>query len=135
MSRASVLVFDWGQVELRHRLCRRCGLEFWICRSCDRGHRYCSRACSSQARAESLSRARKKHRNSDEGRADHRDHEQQRRERIKDREFTAGVGDQGSQVKEYAANPISMNLQPKQFFHVGVRFCVICKRSEEVDSC
>ena len=135
MSRDSPLVVDWGQVELRHRLCRRCGAEFWICRSCDRGHRYCSGTCSGQARAESLRRARRKHRHSDEGRADHRDEEQQRRKRIKDRQIPGGVGDQSSQAKDFAANPVSMNPQLKQFFYSSLEFCVICKRHEEAESC
>jgi hypothetical protein len=77
------------RVELRRRQCGSCREMFVICRSCDRGHRYCSRECSGRARAASLRRARRRHRHSPEGRADHRDAERRRRLRRR-------VGDQGS---------------------------------------
>lgn len=67
--------------ELRPRLCRWCSREFFVCSSCDRGVRYCTTACSTLARRRSVQRARRKHRRSPEGRADHRDAERARRAR------------------------------------------------------
>ena len=32
-------------VVLRLRICRICGMFFWICRHCDRGHCYCTPSC------------------------------------------------------------------------------------------
>ena len=41
-----------GEVVLRQRVCPAVGCHavFWICRHCDRGQRYCSDHCRSQAR-------------------------------------------------------------------------------------
>ena len=36
-----------GEEPLRRRFCRGagCGVVFWICRYCDRGHQYCGERC------------------------------------------------------------------------------------------
>ena len=41
---------------LRQRICRGagCGAVFWICRHCDRGHRYCGERCRRKARRQQL---------------------------------------------------------------------------------
>ena len=41
---------------LRHRICRGtgCGVVFWICCHCDRGHRYCGERCRRKARRQQL---------------------------------------------------------------------------------
>jgi hypothetical protein len=66
---------------LRLARCPRCQALFAICRRCDRGHVYCSPRCSVEARSESLRQARRRHRQSPEGRLDHRDRERARRRR------------------------------------------------------
>ena len=66
-----------------------CGKMFLLCRPCDRGNRYCSEACSASIRRESLKAARRRHRQSAEGRADHRDRQRDYRRR------RAGVVDHG----------------------------------------
>lgn len=68
-------------MESRSRKCRRCGTRFVICRSCYRGHRYCSSECSCASRVESVRSARRRYRASPEGREDHRDRERERRKR------------------------------------------------------
>lgn len=68
-----------GAPELRERTCRECGALFVICRSCDRGHAYCSGPCWFAARRRSLRAARRRHRMDESGRADHRDRERARR--------------------------------------------------------
>jgi hypothetical protein len=58
---------------LRQILCARCRTTFYMCRSCYRGHKYCSDVCRLEARNHQLKAARKRHRQSPEGRLDHRD--------------------------------------------------------------
>jgi len=67
--------------ELRARRCPRCLRVFLICRSCDRGHVYCSRRCSERARRESLRIIRRRHARSPEGRLDTRDRQRAWRRR------------------------------------------------------
>jgi len=74
--------------------CPRCEEPFSICKHCDRGHVYCSPRCSAEARSESLRRARRRHRQSPEGRLDHRDRERDRRRR--QRQESTCVGDHPS---------------------------------------
>lgn len=76
--------------------CPLCGQGFCLCRSCYRRHVYCSKMCSNNGRQKSVKAARKKHRQSEEGRLDHRDQERERR-RLK-AEQAGRVGDHTSQV-------------------------------------
>lgn len=76
-------------------ICPRCRASFAICRPCFRGHVYCGRSCSQAARVETCRRARRRHRQSEAGRLDHRDAERGRRRRLRERR-AARVGDQGS---------------------------------------
>ena len=68
---------------LRQRFCREtdCGAVFWICRHCDRGHRYCGERCRRKARRQQLRTANRRHQQSREGRLDHRDRQRAYRER------------------------------------------------------
>jgi hypothetical protein len=81
----------------RLAVCPCCQRSFAICCRCDRGHVYCSRRCSWEARQESLRQARRRHRRSPEGRLDHRDRERERRRR---RRCGRRVGDHPSEVGE-----------------------------------
>ena len=81
-----------AEVILRQRVCR-CGTTFYICRSCDRGQRYCSEPCRQKARREQRREANRRHQKSLEGRLDHRDRQQLYRER---RLRFRRVTDQGS---------------------------------------
>ncbi len=85
------------EVVLRQRSCHRrgCGIVFWICRSCDRGQRYCSNPCRLQARREQCRAANRRHQNSVEGRLDHRERQRSYRRRLGSR---ACVTDQASPV-------------------------------------
>ncbi len=57
-------------VEEGRRLeCRHCGLAVWICRRCDRGHRYCSSACRQAARRSTSGRARRRYQAKSAGRS------------------------------------------------------------------
>lgn len=79
------------RVELRRRICKSCASSFEVCVPCDRGQRYCGPECASRGRRSSARAARRTHRRSPEGRADHRDAERRRRARRRE-----GVGDQPS---------------------------------------
>jgi hypothetical protein len=86
----------WRQVAcrfLRLQVCARCGVEFECC-SCQPGRRYCTR-CSPEARAEREQRARRSYRQTEDGRAQHRDEEAARRER------QSGVGDRRPPAAEF----------------------------------
>ena len=54
---------------LRQRFCRGagCGVVFWICRHCDRGHRYCGERCRRKARRQQRRAANRRHQQSREG--------------------------------------------------------------------
>lgn len=68
-----------------------CGAVFYLCRRCDRGQRYCSARCREKARRLQLRQANRRHQQTPEGRADHRDHQREYRQRLK-----ARVTDQAS---------------------------------------
>lgn len=80
---------------LRERWCSWCRTRFFLCRSCDRGHRYCSEPCRVQARRASVRAARRRHARSPEGRADHRDRQRSYRQRLRARRAES-VTDHGS---------------------------------------
>ena len=81
-----------GEVVLRQRVCPAVGCHavFWICRHCDRGQRYCSEACRTEARRGQRRRANERHQRSPEGKLDHRDRQRRYRHR------RARLTDQGS---------------------------------------
>src|SRR5215471_19730525 len=82
-----------AEVILRQEACR-CGSIFYICRSCDRGQRYCSERCRQKARRQQRREANRRHQQSPEGRLDHRDRQRLYRERLALRQEC--VTDQGS---------------------------------------
>ncbi len=86
--------------------CPGCLEPFSICKSCDRGHVYCGPRCSAEARSLSLRRARRRHRQSPEGRLDHRDRERDRRRRR--RQQVARVGDHPSAPGETSVTVVPL---------------------------
>ena len=64
-------------------LCARCSAQVVICRACDRGHIYCSRACSGQARRASLRAAGRRYQASRAGRFAHAERSRRYRARRK----------------------------------------------------
>ena len=76
-----------GEVVLRQLSCRwpGCGLVFYICSSCYRGHRYCGDRCRKKARREQRRRANQRYRQSKEARLDQRDRQREYRERCRRR--------------------------------------------------
>ena len=82
-----------GEDPLRQRFCRGagCGAVFWICRHCDRGHKYCGERCRWKARRQQRRDANQRNQQSREGRLDHRDRQRayrrRRRLRVTDHTF------------------------------------------------
>ena len=99
---------------LRQRFCRGadCGAVFWICRHCDRGHRYCGERCRQKARRQQRRDANQRHQQSREGRLDHRDRQRdyrERRRRVTDH-TSAGRGRSGNIKKPLTETGISTPL-------------------------
>ena len=115
---------------LRQRRCHaeKCGRLFWICRSCDRGQRYCSPLCRRRQRLQQCRAANRRHQQSPEGRADHRD----RQRAYRRRQRRARVTYQGRQSKRssvtlcVARRELSVagksTVREREERHVG-RFC------------
>jgi hypothetical protein len=58
-----------------------CGQVFFLCLRCDRGHRYCGRACAAEARRASVLAAGRRYQASLDGRLAHADRQRRYRER------------------------------------------------------
>lgn len=124
------------EVVLRQRFCRahECGQIFWICRHCDRGQYYCSALCRWQVRRQQRRLANRRHQQTPEGRADHRDRQRDYRRR----RSQARVTDQSSLVLSSGGRiplrgPFPMSDLHRQGSraaqrHNGLLRCVICGR-------
>lgn len=114
----------------RQRFCGRpgCGEVFYICRSCDRGHRYCNDSCREKARRLQRRQANRKHQQSLEGRLDHRDRQRRWRELQLRR-----VTDQGREPVEVSATIPSLRISraddSRQIEECGLIVCIVCRRS------
>jgi hypothetical protein len=102
---------------------RGCGAPFFICASCDRGHRYCGSECRRAARVLSLRRARQVYDRSEPARLDRRDRQRRYRRR-------KTVTDQSSQARQSICT-----LRSPEVRHVDRRVttrarpcCLICGR-------
>ena len=84
-----------GEPVLRLRPCVLCHALFVICRSCDRGQRYCNAWCRLSAWCEQRRQANRRHQKSPEGRADHCDRQRAYRKRCAQRRWAALGGKAG----------------------------------------
>lgn len=82
----SVQHFGWSGVRMdpsaRLFLCARCAAQVVLCRRCDRGNRYCSRACGRQARVDSRRRSAQRYQRSPRGRRAHAQRTRRWRQRV-----------------------------------------------------
>jgi len=69
------------QSSARLYFCCRCQAQVIICSRCDRGHRYCAKACADTARSISLNRACKKYQSTRVGRFNNAARQQRYRQR------------------------------------------------------
>ncbi len=65
--------------QLKILYCRCCGLIFWLCSHCYRGHKYCSQDCRIVAHRELHRKAQQKYRRTEKGGKYHQNYEKQRR--------------------------------------------------------
>ena len=68
---------------LRFFLCARCRHQVVICRRCDRGQTYCSKACAQEARRSNQRDAGRRYQSSERGRANHAERSRRYRARKK----------------------------------------------------
>jgi hypothetical protein len=122
-----------AEVILRQEVCR-CGRIFYICRSCDRGQRYCSEHCRQKARRQQRREANRRHQQSPEGRLDHRDRQRLYRERLALRQER--VTDQGSPASNSSGTMRPDRAEPDQIqqpsepaLDSGLMFCVRCGKA------
>ena len=85
----------------RQRVCHfpPCGTVFYLCPHCDRGQQYCSPRCREKSRRLQRREANRRHQQTPDGRADHRDRQREYRQRLKTR-----VTDQSSLHSSPCAN-------------------------------
>ena len=93
--------------------CVQCQGLFYLCRSCFHGQNTCQLSCRQQRRVVRTRAARRAHRQSEDGRFDHRDQERGRRARQRQQRPVAQtrVGDLGSPLEVFSG---SVPLQPPQ---------------------
>lgn len=66
-------------VALLEITCRCCGKQFYVCRRCWHGRRYCSDRCREAAKQESHRESQRRYRRTEKGRKNHREGEKRRR--------------------------------------------------------
>ena len=107
------------EVVLRRLTCNwpGCGLVFYICNSCYRGHRYCGKTCRKKAQLQQRRNANRRHQQSREGRLDHRDRQRAYRERCRHGRVTdtpsAGSSRSGSIGTTWKETEVSTPLTDK----------------------
>ena len=132
-------------IVFRLRVCRAsgCGCLFWICRRCDRGHRYCSDRCRQETRRRQRREANRRHQQSLEGRLDHRDRQRAYRRRCRERVTDQGRRHDRTLVRMALVDSLRFSLpgkegEPRKERYVPSPFdrrrhfrarCVLCGRS------
>ena len=103
-----------NEVLLKEIQCKFCYTLFYLCRSCYRGHIYCSNECRKQAEIEAHRKAQSKYRTSEKGRIVNKIAQRQRR--IKTNKKT--VADRGSikPIENDILNPTIINSKAKCHF-------------------
>ncbi len=130
------------EVVLRQRLCRYCGCGrlFYICRSCDRGHAYCSVSCRLEGQRRWRSEVNRRYQQSREARRDHADRQREYRRRRAE-QFVTDPGSPGSVEVSTLDEPVGAPDVPaggvgrrrsRPFDHPGPA-CVVCGRGGMVD--
>lgn len=105
--------------------CKTCLELFWVCRPCYRGQRYCSKICRSHGRRESQRRSRRKHQQSPEGKADHRDRQRSYRNRL--------IGRVGGFVMDQGIEQVQTLIQTSMELNSARQaFCICCGKSRFV---
>jgi hypothetical protein len=80
----------------RFYVCGICGIGVWICKRCDRGHLYCSKKCSHEARRRTWKKSGRQSRQTEEGREGNARRQRDSYERRKSLENSKNLTLQGS---------------------------------------
>ena len=133
------------EVVLRRLICRwpGCGLVFYICNSCYRGHRYCGKTCRKKARQQQRRRANQHYAQFEEARLDHRDRQREYRERCRLRVTDHTSAGNGRSVKIVEpvketgrSTPLTEELQDRPRFErlqsAVQPVCILCGRGGRV---
>jgi hypothetical protein len=104
-------------VLLHERCCRYCHKIFYLCKSCDRGQRYCSSHCRDEARRLQHRRASARHQCTPAGREGHRDYQRAYRERLRARSAIPPVTDQSSNFSDSGSSCGSDPTRPSPHSH------------------
>ena len=127
---------------LRRRICRGsgCGVVFWICRHCDRGHRYCGERCRQKTQRQQGRDANRRHQQSPEGKLDHRDRQRVYRAKRRLRRVTdhtsarrpRSVNIKETWTKTRRRPPFGEEFQPRRRLkrsQTAIRaVCIVCGR-------
>ena len=101
--------------------CKCCLVQFFLCRSCYRGHCYCSELCRTLAKKKAHRKSQSRYRKSEKGRKANKNAEKRRR--MKKNEES--VADEGT-----ISPPPDDILHPIQL--IGIPKCIICGVSGQV---
>jgi len=118
MTRAPLRSLRWWK--LRGFDCARCHRPAWICRHCDRGHKYCSRECSREARLAAQREASSCYQETEVGRANHAARSARYRRRQREKKCAAS-----SCVTQHG---LAFCEQERKLIEVSppARRCVVC---------
>jgi hypothetical protein len=86
-------------------LCARCRVQVILCSRCDRGNRYCGRACWRQARTEARRQAAQRYQKSRRGRICHAQRSRRWRQRRATRDAACGTGVDAQNVTHQGSRP------------------------------
>jgi hypothetical protein len=112
-----------GHVKGHLLCCKSCGILFFICKGCYRGHRYCSDDCRRNGYEQARRAARLKHSQSLEAKLDHRD----RMKAYRKGHSQKTVMDKTSMFSDASlGSAASSHLDATQIPKVGI--CICCKR-------
>ena len=124
-----------GEEPLRRRFCRGagCGVVFWICRHCDRGHQYRGERCRRKARRQQRRASNRRHQQSWEGRLDHRDRRGLRRVTDHTSPATYDSGSIGvAELSRSENGPESFRGEARYADHPEFEpVCIICGRTRK----
>lgn len=113
--------------------CALCFAQTLICRHCDRGHQYCSKACSDKARQSSRKRANQRYAQTTKGK--HNNAERQRRFRLAQSKKVTDQGSESQPVRVFYALSVFQSLLISFFPPIGLpqsRVCHFCAQQIDV---
>lgn len=110
-------------VLLRERRCRASGCHkiFYVCKSCDRGQRYCSPHCRDRTRRLQRRLASARYQRTPAGRQGHVDYQRAYRERLRARSAIPPVTDQSSAFSDFGSSCGSDPVRPVPHSHFEPR--------------